>query len=122
MLKLALGVLILWLISYAHVSDFAESAGTSACVKNKEIAMHPELSYEKAHELAVKLANEEFNRKEFVDPATNKKIKASFTALSGGKKAGRWEFYYGPPAGKSARVCFALDGSNPEVEVGWSNA
>lgn len=81
-------------------------------------SMAKELSYEEASELALRLANEEFEKKQFKD-SDGVLVKAGFNFL-GKKEGGRWIFSEIPPAGVSASVSFELDGSDPVVEVGWT--
>lgn len=87
---------------------------------NAEITMKKELTYEEAQALAVKLANEEFAKKEFHDPLYKKNVKGRVLSLVGKVEGSRWVFRHMPPAGSWAEVSFDLHGLDPEVKVGWS--
>jgi hypothetical protein len=84
-------------------------------------SMRKELTNEEAHQLAVRLANEKFAKKAFIDPMTGNKMPAMSIDLPPGEKTNnRWLFLRSAPAGIFAKVSFDLDGSNPVVEVDYA--
>jgi RNA polymerase sigma factor (sigma-70 family) len=84
-------------------------------------SMRIELTNEEAHQLAVRLANEKFAKKAFIDPMTGNKLPTMSIDLPPGEKTNnRWLFLRSAPAGIFAKVSFDLDGSNPVVEVDYA--
>ena len=80
------------------------------------------LSYQEAQELAIKLANEEFAKKEFKNPYSGGNVipTVKIDYLAGTKEEKRWVFRMAGPAGPWASISFDFDGANPKVEVGYS--
>ena len=105
------------------------SLNNTGCVKNNKITvsegvvMLKELSYEEAQQLAIKLANEAFAKKEFKNPYTDTGSSiptVKFDYIAGTKEDNKWMFQKAGPAGPWATISFDIDGSNQKVEVGYS--
>lgn len=86
-----------------------------------EVDMKKELSYEEAQQFAIKLANDEYSKKELKNPYTGEKIPTVVINYLAGKKDGnRWVFGKFAPAGPEVTVSFDLDGRNPEIKAEYS--
>ena len=83
--------------------------------------MGTELSYQEAQRLAIKLANEDFSKKEFRHPHGGELLhKVTVDYLAGKKEGSRWLFGMDSPSGPSVNISFEADGSQPQVKTGYS--